>query len=438
MCIQFKQTSSMPEHRSFGGAVYVFLSMGNCFFIHSRTGPPLFVRSFAIDNVRPQPIQGEMTMEKDTHSEKKTVVISYSRMDIKAARKLHDRLMKKGISVWRDETSIGSGRWISSIGEAIESGDVTLLMWSRHAKASPMVQNEWTTALSLNKRLVIWCLDQTPLHPSLAAINAVMISDFEKAFPILLNQIMDGPPVPPRIPVLTRLFILMRKRRIASFGFFLVLIMAIFVIIKWPLPEMIKIPGGAYLGGPNRTLQSLPDFWIDTLPVTNRDYKIFIDAVGSPAPLHWENGLYPARLADHPVVNVSLYEARAYAKWAKKRLPTKDEWEKTCRGTRGNVYPWGNEWKDQTCNTKESGIGMTTPVGFFSQNKSPYGCYDMVGNIWEWTDTPDSSTPDFYLIVGGAYNQTMSVARCYDTRSLPATMAIENVGFRCVSDSAVK
>jgi len=210
------------------------------------------------------------------------------------------------------------------------------------------------------------------------------------------------------------------------------------MIIHWPIPEMVEVVGGTYLSGKDRTMKSLPAFWIDTTPVTNQEYKIFIDATGYPAPSYWSNGAYPSELADHPVVKVSWEDAHTYAKWAKKKLPSLLEWEKACRGQHGNVYPWGDEWKTGLCNTQESGLGNTSPVAYFALNKSPYDCLDMVGNVWEWTATPDDSNESFYYIMGGAFNQSKAVARCYDARSLPANMKLENLGFRCVRDIAPK
>lgn len=219
--------------------------------------------------------------------------------------------------------------------------------------------------------------------------------------------------------------------------FVLITITVLAIVINWPLPDMVEVSGGVFLSGPDRKKISLSTFWIDTIPVTNKQYKVFTDATGHSVPKHWNNnGTYTVVLDDHPVVNVSLYDAQDYAKWAKKRLPKIAEWEKACRGPNGNVYPWGDEWKSGISNTQEIGIGNTSPVDYYSLNKSFYGCLDLVGNVWEWTITSDSTYKNFYYIVGGAYNQSKSVARCYDARSIPAPMTLENLGFRCASDVA--
>jgi iron(II)-dependent oxidoreductase len=87
---------------------------------------------------------------------------------------------------------------------------------------------------------------------------------------------------------------------------------------------------------------------------------------------------------DHPIVNVSWYDAVAYCEWAGVQLPTEAQWEKAARGTDGRIYPWGDEWDDSKCNNYETGIEETTPVGSYTQGTSPYGVMDMVGNVWEW------------------------------------------------------
>ena len=105
------------------------------------------------------------------------------------------------------------------------------------------------------------------------------------------------------------------------------------------------------------------------------------------------------------MVNVSWQDAQAYCQWLSEktgksyRLPSEAEWEKAARGADGRVYPWGNEWDAAKCNTRESKIQGTSPVGQFSTlGDSPSGCADMVGNVWEWTLSlwgPDSDSPKY-------------------------------------------
>ena len=109
-------------------------------------------------------------------------------------------------------------------------------------------------------------------------------------------------------------------------------------------------------------------------------------ATGHEPPSHWGGKAPPDELRDHPVVYVSWRDCVAYAEWAGVRLLTEQEWEKAARGIDGRVYPWGDEFDSARCNTYESGIGATTPVGRYSPGgDSPCGCADMAGNVWEWT-----------------------------------------------------
>ncbi|HID22010.1 MAG TPA: hypothetical protein EYP14_06370, partial [Planctomycetaceae bacterium] len=108
-------------------------------------------------------------------------------------------------------------------------------------------------------------------------------------------------------------------------------------------------------------------FWIDRYPVTNGQYQKFVDATGHRPPPAWRGRTCPKGLEDHPVVTVNWHDAAAYARWAGKRLPTEEEWEKAARGTDGRLYPWGDEWIEGACWPDDGSspqIGLRTmPVG---------------------------------------------------------------------------
>ena len=133
------------------------------------------------------------------------------------------------------------------------------------------------------------------------------------------------------------------------------------------------------------------DFYMARFPVTNLQYSMHTRELGGPVVLKKEK-------ADHPVVNVSWYDAQKYIAWMNKkyrsqlppgfcfRLPSEAEWERAARGTAGSEYPWGNTFDKNRCNSMESKIIDTTPVGKYSpQGDSLEGCADMAGNVWEWT-----------------------------------------------------
>jgi formylglycine-generating enzyme required for sulfatase activity len=183
-------------------------------------------------------------------------------------------------------------------------------------------------------------------------------------------------------------------------------------------PELVLIPAGDFLMGSHRDdkkgqgeerplhMLYLPDYYIAKTPVTNVQYAAFVEAADHKPPEHWKGKKPPQGREDHPVVNVSWYDAIAYCKWLAEttgkayRLPSEAEWEKAARGgvyldgdatarvlnpKPARIYPWGNEWGAGRCNTTEGGKGETTPVDRYPQGASPYGLVDMAGNVWEWT-----------------------------------------------------
>lgn len=159
------------------------------------------------------------------------------------------------------------------------------------------------------------------------------------------------------------------------------------------LSTMIKIPAGEFTMGTDdlkTDVQNRPSFkvnvgeyYIDKYPVTNAQYALFVAETGHRAPLNWVKGRIPADLEKHPVTMISWFDAKAYAEWAGKRLPTEAEWEKAARGTDGRRWPWGNQMDSTKLNTYYN-IGNTTEVGRFPQGASPYGVMDMAGNVQEW------------------------------------------------------
>jgi formylglycine-generating enzyme required for sulfatase activity len=182
-------------------------------------------------------------------------------------------------------------------------------------------------------------------------------------------------------------------------------------------PAMVLVPAGEFLMGsepkhdpcaqdrerPQHTL-TLGDFYVARTPVTNAEYAAFVLATDHPAPAHWADGGELDGKADHPVVQVTWYDATAYGRWLADctgkgyRLPSEAEWEKAARGSDGRLYPWGDAWDPPRCNTKESGMGDTTPVTAYEDGASPYGVLDMAGNVFEWTLSlwgTDIKVPDY-------------------------------------------
>ncbi len=182
-------------------------------------------------------------------------------------------------------------------------------------------------------------------------------------------------------------------------------------------------------------LVDVEDFYIARYPVTNADYKKFVDERGHPLniqdddlsrPYNWnlQTSKYQPGQEDYPVVMVSWHDARKYCEWLGARLPTEAEWEKAARGTDGREWPWG-EWNAENCNCGLPSVSLA-PVGKFSpRGDSPYGVSDMSGNVWDWCSSilrdypyraddgredPDASGAR--VIRGGAAGPSSLKARC--------------------------
>jgi formylglycine-generating enzyme required for sulfatase activity len=195
---------------------------------------------------------------------------------------------------------------------------------------------------------------------------------------------------------------------------------------------------------------SLPNYFIDKFEVTNAAYKQFVDATSSRAPENWPSGGIPPGRDNYPVSYVNWHDAERFCKWAGKHLPTEAEWEKAARGTDGRDYPWGNEFDSTKANTGDSGIGDLTPVGKFEAGKSPYGVYDMSGNVWEWTAdwykpypgsdyTSDAFGEKFKILRGSSWGGMGHYAIPYFYRTsyrfyINPDGAFPDAGFRCAKD----
>jgi formylglycine-generating enzyme required for sulfatase activity len=177
--------------------------------------------------------------------------------------------------------------------------------------------------------------------------------------------------------------------------------------------RQVWVPAGCFLMGsdpekdpdayddeqPQREVCITRGFWLDQFPVTNDAYRAFIDADGykterfwSPDGWQWVIRNKKTRPRDYedftdpnqPRVGVTWYEVDAYARWRGGCLPTESEWEYAARGPESLIYPWGDVWDSSRANTRESGIGKTTPVEQYEGGKSWVNAYDLAGNVWEW------------------------------------------------------
>ncbi|MBI5755421.1 MAG: SUMF1/EgtB/PvdO family nonheme iron enzyme [Nitrospirae bacterium] len=223
--------------------------------------------------------------------------------------------------------------------------------------------------------------------------------------------------------------------------------------------DMTYIPAGEFTMGTNEWWPKcqpehkrvLNAFLIDKFEVTNKRYKRFVETTKRKAPDDWPNGEFPEDRTIHPVVFVNWYDAGDFCKWEGKRLPTEAEWEKAARGTDKRIFPWGNEFDAKKGNMPQFGKKDTMPVGSFENGKSPYGVYDMAGNVWEWTSDwfkpypgnthPDENYGEKYKVVRGGSWYDCTYYKC--GISAPAYNRIffnpltqnNNFGFRCARDA---
>ncbi|MCO5167840.1 MAG: SUMF1/EgtB/PvdO family nonheme iron enzyme [Planctomycetes bacterium] len=210
---------------------------------------------------------------------------------------------------------------------------------------------------------------------------------------------------------------------------------------------MVYVPAGPFRMGsapgdpgsrpheqPQRTVD-VPAFFIGRTEVTNAEYARFVATGEAPPPPHWTHPVrqpdgsvrtsFDPALADHPVVNVTWRQARAYAEWRGGRLPGEAQWEKAARGTDGRRFPWG-EGTQVRAHVQVAPDRLrghpTAPAGSFADDTSPYGAQDMAGNVGEWTDDPFAAYPGApaglewppgrRAIRGGAWRWRFEDARC--------------------------
>lgn len=183
----------------------------------------------------------------------------------------------------------------------------------------------------------------------------------------------------------------------------------------------------------SRQKEYLPSYYMDKFEITNKQYAKFLQETGHRKPRYWFNRLY--NKPNQPVVGVSWEDADAYAKWAGKRLPSEEEWEKAARGTDGRIWPWGNIPDESKFNGKTEGNIAPVDVGSYPGGASPYGIMDMAGNVYEWTT--GYWTGSDRAMRGGCYLNTSAYTRTMFRWATNQANGAEYLGFRCVADTAI-
>ncbi len=196
---------------------------------------------------------------------------------------------------------------------------------------------------------------------------------------------------------------------------------------KWP-EDMVLVPAGAFPYGKANEMVDVAAFSIDRYPVTNEEYERMV-------PGHRKLRSQYSDTDRQPVIYVSWFEARLYARWRGCRLPSEQEWEKAAGWDAGEkkkrVYPWGDHFVKAFCNTRESRLNRTTPVGAYLQGASWYGVHDMAGNVWEWTESVWGEGDETRVVRGGSWYFNSDYAACaFRYYNYPGSR-YDDVGFRC-------
>ena len=217
---------------------------------------------------------------------------------------------------------------------------------------------------------------------------------------------------------------------------------------------MVLVPGGEALLGQDRHSVSVAPFYIDRTAVTEGAYRTFCTETGHPLP-----PLNQETASDLPVVRVTFDDARQFAKWANKRLPTAVEWEKAARGKDGRAYPWGNDFSFELANIpRDKAVKQSAKLASaaaYPSGASPYGALNMLGNVWQWVDAqvrvdfgeakahftllqpPLSPNDEFYQVRGGSYYDMPAdpSSLIWDFVPTPARIRQRTIGFRCARDA---
>jgi formylglycine-generating enzyme required for sulfatase activity len=219
-------------------------------------------------------------------------------------------------------------------------------------------------------------------------------------------------------------------------------------------PGMVYISGGEFLMGNNTGDEyerpahkvSVAPFYMDVTEVTCEEYLKFLKETGRRDPRHWTTQTCPAGAAKQPATGVDWNDAKSYADWAHKRLPTESEWEFAARGVLSAAYPWGNEWRPNAANAGDSSAHHLMNVASYPNGKTPAGVMDLIGNAWEWTSSEVTVYPggslsspiqeNVKIVRGGSWREPNQQATTTYRGYLHMTDAEDysGTGFRCVKD----
>lgn len=372
----------------------------------------------------------------ETLRDPKMVFISHAHQDSDFAQRLAADLRDAGLRVWVAPDSIRPGeKWVEAINRGLDESGVLLAIMSPSAVASRWVQAEIAAAIELESkgslRFVPVEFAPASLPVLWQAYQAVSFRrDYNEGLSTLVSHLSGMEDLAPTEQSQNTT----AKPQVAANR----------TVHDHTGMEMVYIPAGPFAYGastedsmaysderPMRNIE-LPEYWISRYPVTNRQYAQFVVATGHRAPIHWKNNKPSPQSLDHPVVNVVWESAEAFCRWAGLRLVTEHEWEKAARGLDGRVFPWGNQLPSLNMCNFDFNVGDTTPVGLYSPaGDSPFGCGDMAGNVWEWTDSWYDAEGVARVLRGGSWETSATSCRVTRREIGVPSQAVATVGFRC-------
>ena len=373
------------------------------------------------------------------------IFISYASRDQQRVEPLANWLENKGWSVcWNPPVPAGE-RVTLVIKKALDAARAVIVVWSSVSVDSVRIVREATEGLRRNILFPVM-LEEVNVPPEFSGLSATQLLDWDGSLQhpglaLLFESLSNALGV----PAFSTTDTLLEPEPEKS-------------IQKTPVAEiqtpegMVVIPKGQFLYGDNKEPLTIDyDYWIDICPVTNQQYRQFIRDGGYNHQASWsqEGWLWKTeeKIAqpyfwddaewnqpEHPVVGVSYFEAEAFANWAGKRLPTEQEWEKAARGTDGRKYPWGQDFDKAKCNSGIFAMGSTTPVRKYANGTSPFGCYDMAGNVWEWCASWYDNNRNGRVLRGGSWFFDAYRLRSAYRDWLYPWYLYHSFGFRCAKD----
>lgn len=443
-------------------------------------------------------LQAELSGLQHTHTEQGAlatvapagiqVFISYSRRDITFVHQLAADLERAGLITWWDVSRLAGGEiWTQTIETALQNSRYCLVVLSPHSLKAEWVRKEYLYAMRLGLKIIT--LLYQPCEPPLALTDIQFIDFSRNPYQHSLQELLpllEAGPSPASAPAVASPQPAAARQKKLTLTGLATGGMAVLLALAWAVYNfygantlvnpparildakdvpMVFVPAGSFEMGSvtGEELEqpvhrvTLDAFYIDQFEVTNARYAACVRAgvcspPDTPSSKTRSNYYGNAEYDDYPVIYVTWNQANTYCQWRRVRLPTEAQWEKAARGTDGRTYPWG---EGINCNLANYAgkpdtecMGDTTKTGAYPHGVSPYGAYDMAGNVWEWVN--DWFHPDYYsqspeidptgpaegdgkMLRGGSWILSEHFTRVSSRANYEPGSVIHDFGFRCAA-----